>query len=317
MSQTPDERIAAIAEIQMACVARAQALTTGMTDRMIRRRLATGRWRRPHPGVYVLNGVPHSWAQDVWAAKLAAGPDAVVTHETALLLHGLREDRLPRYPVVLTVPHGQHHRIAGAVVHQIDDLGPHHLQELAGLAVSKPARAVVEIAATAGRRQLGALVDELVAGRHARLADISACLAELARPGKRGVATLAQVLDARGPGYVPPHSKLEGQLLSALKAGGLPPPIRQIRLPGRGPIEGLADAGYRDTQILLEADGRRWHTRVRDLRRDHERDAQASRAGWLTLRFMYETLMSEPSEVAAIVADVRRVRLDQLDRRAS
>ena len=317
MSHTPDARSAAIAEMQMGCLARAQALEVGVTDRMIARRLATGRWRRVHPGVYLVNGVPRSWTQDVWAAKLAAGPDAVVTHDTALLLHGLPDDRLPRYPVALTVPHGQHHRIVGAVIHQIDDLRPRHLDEVGGLPVSKPCRAVVEIAATAGRGHLGSVVDDLVAARQTTIAEISGCFAELARPGKRGVAKLAQVLDARGPGYVPPQSKLEAQLLAALAVGGLPPPTRQIPLPGRGPMEGVVDAAYREAQLLLEADGRRWHTRVRDLRRDHERDAQASRAGWLTLRFVYETLMAASGEVAATVAEVRRVRLGQLGRMAS
>jgi very-short-patch-repair endonuclease len=63
--------------------------------------------------------------------------------------------------------------------------------------------------------------------------------------------------------------------------------------------------------MLLEADGRRWHTRVRDIRRDHERDSEAARVGWVTLRFVYEQLVSAPDDVAATVADVRQVRLVQ------
>jgi very-short-patch-repair endonuclease len=69
--------------------------------------------------------------------------------------------------------------------------------------------------------------------------------------------------------------------------------------------------------MLLEADGRRWHTRIRDLRRDHERDAEVARAGWITLRFMHEQLVGAPGEVAATVADVRQVRLVQLAGKAA
>ncbi|MGH9113554.1 MAG: hypothetical protein ACRDZN_14850, partial [Acidimicrobiales bacterium] len=64
------------------------------------------------------------------------------------------------------------------------------------------------------------------------------------------------------------------------------------------------------------ADGRRWHTRIRDLRRDHLRDAEAARAGWQTLRFLYEEICESPGEVVATAADVRRVRSQQLDRQA-
>jgi very-short-patch-repair endonuclease len=81
-------------------------------------------------------------------------------------------------------------------------------------------------------------------------------------------------------------------------------------LPGRGVAEGLVDAAYRDARVLIEADGRRWHTRMRDLKKDHVRDAEAARVGWLTLRFLYEQIVHEPDEVCAIIADVRSSRLD-------
>ncbi|HKE76919.1 MAG TPA: hypothetical protein VKB57_25080, partial [Acidimicrobiales bacterium] len=49
-------------------------------------------------------------------------------------------------------------------------------------------------------------------------------------------------------------------------------------------------------------------TRVAALRRDHERDAEAARAGWQTLRFLYEQVVHHPADVCAVVADVRAVR---------
>jgi hypothetical protein len=98
-------------------------------------------------------------------------------------------------------------------------------------------------------------------------------------------------------------------MLAALHDAGLPPPQRQVALPGIGEIDGLVDAAYPDCRIILEADGRRWHTRVRDLARDHARDAQAARAGWQTLRFLYETIVHDPAGMCTTVADVRAVRL--------
>ncbi len=304
-----------LAGSQHGVISRSQPHQAGMTDRMIASRVHRGRWRRLSRGVYVVVGVPGSWHQDLWAGYLTVGGEAVVTHETALVLHGLDQRHVPRYPLTFTVAHGAHPRAPGSVVHQIGDLRPHHVSTVDGLPTSNPARAIVDLAATVGPRRLGDLVD-LTVDRLTSVARISVCVAEVARPGKRGLAKLGQVLDDRGPGYVPAQSELEGRLFGALAGGGMPPPLRQFPLPGRGAVEGCVDAAYPDVRLILEADGRRWHTRIRDLRRDHLRDAEAARAGWQTLRFLYEEICESPGEVVATVADVRRVRSQQLDRQA-
>jgi very-short-patch-repair endonuclease len=302
----PDARIARIASTQASTFSRAQALSVGFSETTMKRRVRTGVWDRVHPGVYRFSGAPPTWHAEIWAALLAVGPLATVTHETALRLHG--SDLVAPRPVTLTVPHGGHARVRGVFVHQIDDLRPHHVVSVDLLPVSGAARAIVEASATLGPRQLGRVLDELVFARRTSMAQVAGRLAEVARRGKPGVAKLAAVLDARSDGPVPAGSELERELCATLVGAGLPAPRRQTALPGPGPIEGLVDAAYPDCRVILEADGRRWHTRVEDLARDHARDAQAARAGWLTLRFLYETIVHHPDEVCAIVADVRAVR---------
>lgn len=310
--QTSEEQVLQQAARQAGCIARAQALQAGMTDSMIRHRLKRGRWRRPHPGVYTVVGAPEAWEQDVWAAVLAAGPDVAVSHQTALLLHGVPENLLPRYPIRLTAPRGDHHRIQGVAVHQMGDLSTRHVGVVHGLTVARPHRAMVDIAAQVNVRRLGALLDLLITERMTTLVAVATCLAEIARPGKHGVRTLGAVLEERGDGYVPPASVLEQRLMEVLTGAGLPEPQRQCELPGRGAISGLVDAVYRDARLVIEADGRRWHSRTEHMRRDRQRDAEAARAGWMTLRFLNEQIVYEPHEVAATVADVRRTRLAQL-----
>lgn len=95
---------------------------------------------------------------------------------------------------------------------------------------------------------------------------------------------------------------------------GLPEPVRQFPLPGHDLGQEFADLAYLDAMLLVEADGRRWHSRISDLRRDHARDAEASRAGWETLRFVYEEITAAPDQVGATVAAVRATRLAQLGR---
>lgn len=305
-----DAHAAEVASAQGGMISRQQAHGCGLSDAMIIRRVRTGRWQRIHAGVYAIAGPPGGWMSAVWAAYLAVGPPAVVSHETALLIHGVPDRTVPRHPVTYTVPHGRHHRIAGAMVHQLDDVLTHHTRRLpSGLVVGTPARAVVDVAATLRQRHLGDVVDEVIAARIASMGQIEACFAEVARAGKRGVHRLAAVLDDRGPGFVPATSKLEKALFGALADGGLPAPDRQVPLPGRGAIDGVVDAAYPDVRVVLEADGRRWHQRVRDMERDRLRDAEAARVDWLTLRFTYSRITGDPGEVADVVRDVRSTRL--------
>jgi hypothetical protein len=198
-------------------------------------------------------------------------------------------------------------------VHQTSYLPADHLTELGGLRTVSIERAVVDLAAvTKSHAHVGKILDRFIADGRTTSSRVGRCFDDLARPGRRGVRLVAAVLDERGPGYVPPASELERRLFDVIERARLPEPLRQLPLPGRGKVEGLADSGYLDARLLLEADGRRWHTRLEDFRADRERDAEASRAGWLTLRFAYEQLKSEPHEVGGAISATRAIRLQQL-----
>lgn len=305
-----DARLGLLARRQAGAFTFAQAIDLDYPSSTIGRRLASGSWKRLHPGVYTAGGSPHTRELELWAAVLAVGHDAVLTHESAAIAHGA--ERLPLHPLTLTNPHGRHHRIDGVLVHQIDDLIPAHRTKWNGLPVSTPARAVVELGATQGVDVIGRVADDFVRERRTSYAAIASVLAAVTRPGKPGIEKLAVVLDTRSDGYVPPASELERALFAALDAGGLPPPVRQLPLPGRDTVDGIADGGYPDALIVLEADGRRWHTRVEAARQDRERDARVVRAGWVPLRFVYEQIVDDPAGVCETVTETRERRLLQL-----
>ena len=312
--QGRDARLALLATRQAGAFTYLQATEIGFPHSTISRRIASGAWQRLHPGVYSAGGAHLSRQLELWAAVLAAGHGAVLSHESAAIAHGA--ERLPLHPITLTNPHGSHQRIEGVVVHQIDDLTSSHCTKWNGLPVSTPARAIVELGATQGAEVIGRVADDLVHERRTSYVAIASVLAAVARPGKPGIAKLAVVLDERSDGYVPPASELERSLFAALDAGGLPPPVRQLPLPGRDGIRGIADGGYLDALMVLEADGRRWHTRVEAARKDRERDARVVRAGWVPLRFVYEQIVGDPAGVCQAVAETRERRLAQLRRAA-
>lgn len=310
-----DARLVLIAGRQAGAFSYAQAVEAGFPHSTIGRRLGSGAWERRFPGVYVMGGTPAGREGDLWCAVLAVGGDVALTHETSALLHGA--EGLPLSPITLTARHGSHHRLGGLFVHQIDDLVTWHRTSVRGLPVSSAERAVVELGATQPERVVGRVADDLVRGRATTYDRIAAVLAQVARPGKPGVEKVARTLDERVGGYVPPASELERAFFSALEAGGLPAPIRQLPLPGRAPgLRGLVDAAYPDAQMVMEVDGRRWHTRMEASRADRERDAQVVRAGWVPLRFVYEQVVGHPGEVCATVRETRELRMRQLGRAA-
>ena len=73
---------------------------------MIKFRVRSGRWQQLHPGVYAtFTGGPGHSAQ-LWAAVLAAGPGAVLSHETAAELQRLADK--PAASIHVTVPRQRH-----------------------------------------------------------------------------------------------------------------------------------------------------------------------------------------------------------------
>jgi hypothetical protein len=301
-----DERIAALAATQHLCISRDQALALGASSALIQRRSRTRWWGRPHPGVYCLAPSPDPWLQRLWAARLAIGNPCAVSHATTAFLRGYpghpRPDELE-----FIAPHGTHQRVAGAFVHQIDDLRPHHVTtdwpRCPGLPVTTAARTVVDLAATISEVRLRIVITERVAANRLSLDAISVVLAEVARPGKPGVNRLARVLDTLC-GEATPSSVAEAAFFDLVRAYELPMPEWQVPLPGRGAVAGIVDGLFRSTRVIVEVDSRTWHGRFADLARDRVRDAEAARAGYLTLRILFEHIRSDPSWVAATLADV-------------
>ncbi len=301
-----DREIAELAARQYQLFSRGQVLIRGGTDSLIRRRYEAGHWLRAGPGVYSLPSARPSYLRSLWRAHLLAGPHSTVSHESAAAL--LDYTAFPRVPVVLTVPHPLHPRVAGATIHQISDLEPRWIWNLGDLPVTVPGRTFVDIAPFCSKARLGTALDDALTSGRVSQAAVARCLFDVLRPGKNGLEHLVALLEARGPGYVPPASELERLLFAALDEAGMDPPVRQFRLPGRGAIDGLVDAAYPAEKLILEADGRRWHTRMRDFPRDALRRNEAARVGWQTINFLWDELKHDPAGVADTVRDVRAQR---------
>ena len=307
---TVDALLYAFAIAQCGVFTRRHVLDLGGSDDLIRRRLRSGRWERVAPGVYRLAGSPPTWRQRLWIARFAVDPLAVVSHESAGALR--RWPGFAEGPVVLLVAHGAHPRVTGATVHQTRDLWMVDTEVIDGLPVTTPARTLLDLASTGtSKARLAAATDHAVTRREATYQQIQAELSAQARRGKRGIRLLTSVLDAR-LGEATPQSELERRHFELYDRFGGPRPVPQWPYPGREQVPGCADAGFPDALLAVETDGRKWHTRVADLKRDHHRDAEAARAGVQVLRLLFEDVVGDPHGTWSLVQETRRTRLGQL-----
>jgi very-short-patch-repair endonuclease len=297
-----DRAIEALARRQHGVFARHQALLLGASSSLIDRRLQAGTWIRLGAGVYALPGNPPTWRRQLKAAELSV-PGAAICGRPGCAVHRLTGFRPGRPEIV--VPEGSAGRNRFAIVRRYT---PDRLVTVDGIRVVTAAQALVDAASTVSTARLGRALDDLVIAEAAELDAVRArYLAALGRPGLGGLRAL---LDERGDSYVPTESELEVALRAMVADTSVPAVRWQAPLPWLRPaslqrVDGVID----EWRVMLEGDGRRWHTRVADFERDHERDLEAIRRGYVVARFTWAQLTSRPTWCAEGLLDTGKSRI--------
>lgn len=289
-----DAAVARLATRQHNVFSRKQVLAIGFTAPMVQRRRAAGRWTDEAPGVYGIAGGVPGWERRLMVAHLDLGPSSVVSHRSAGVLHGFAGMRPG--PPELTVP-PRAGRGGRWRVHQAR-LEAGERATVERVPTTSVERTVIDVAAVVPRDRLASVVHHLLSDR--RL-DLDRLAARVVIGRRAGAVALGAILDDLGPGEVPPASELEARLLAALRSGGLPDPVRQHPLPSLHE-PGRVDAAYPAARLIVEADGRRWHTRVADFARDRRRDIDAGLLDWTVVRFTWDDLVHQPAWVVTVVA---------------
>lgn len=278
---------------------RGQALDLGFTDGTIKRRVRTGSWVHLDRSVYALPGNPATWHGQCMAATLGEA-EAVVSGRAAAALHGFPGFRPGR--VQVTMPKSSNHRSRIAAVRQSDLIETTRVQRIPVITV---AQTLIEVARFFDDARYGLLVSDLVAKDRRVLTALRERYVDLARSRWPGIARVRAALDERGDGYVPPDSVLEDVLWRVLRTvPGLERGVQQARLPWRPAAKQRVDVLIPAWRLIIEADGRRWHTRVEDFERDHERDAEALARGYSTLRLTWHQLVRREPWVRDVLARV-------------
>jgi very-short-patch-repair endonuclease len=267
--RSADAVIFALAARQHGVVSRDELLRAGVSRRQIDRRLADGRLRALHRGVYLVGAVPSEFAYSK-AALLACGDEAALGCRTALWIWKLRTYPSLTNPWV-TVPPGRRIERPGIVITRAP-LSPCDVRIKHGMRVASPPRAVLDFAATASDKyELESLVAD---GHYRRLASEHELRAQIERnPGRPGVPLLRLVLDIEGG---PQRTRSDGErwLLRVL---------REQRISG---FEVNAKAAgwevdflWREQNFCIELDGWDGHSSRPAFEKDRRKWADLNLAG--------------------------------------
>lgn len=264
-----------------------------MTKREIETRLRNREWIRISRGVFRLASSPASRIGVLAVACISLG--AVVSHEAAAELLDLPLVR--RGLNVVTVAVRRTHEFAGVIIHQSTDLVDDHFTVVDGLPTTTVVRTLVDLAAVLDDRLIERVIDRCIAQRRTSIEELGSLVGEVSRRGKPGTAFLREYLQTRGADYIATESELEAKCLAAFREWGLPEPVLQHELPWRSAQRGRVDFAFVDEKILVEADGRMWHSTPESFDGDRKRDNYAQVAGWRVIRITWNMITRDPEDV--------------------
>jgi very-short-patch-repair endonuclease len=304
--ETPDRRIERLARSQHGCFNHDQAVALGCTQTMVHRRLDARRWLHLAPGVYALPSAPSSWERQYKAAELSAR-DASLCGLAAAKVHGLATFKVVRPEIV--VPYTTTTRNKLAVLHR--SLGVPTVS-VRGMRVTSVAQTLFDVLTRVRLDRLELAMDGALLERKTSVDDLAERRRAYDGSRKAGIAIWRALIDERSEdGWVPPESELEAALATVLRdLPGDPVVIRQITMPWWQAGAGRVDTLLPEWRTILEADGRRWHSRVHDFDADRWRDNVAQANGYRVLRFTHVHLTKRPDEVRDLILSVRRWSVD-------
>jgi hypothetical protein len=295
---------------------RRRLVAGGLSAYRVRTAIASGRWQEPLPGVVVGHSGPLTRLERWQAAVEYGGADVVLSHRSALAALGARVVELGLTPrpggvrgsyalppegglVEITAVHGRHLRSTGFVVVHQSRRPLERVLVVAGLPVTEPARAAVDVAVTVDRRQD---VDHVIADVLQRGLCTVPGLYEQARAlGRRCTPWLGDALADARRGM---RSVGESDLRRVVTLMDLPEPEWNAPVEtARGTF--FVDALWRRKRVAAEADGAQFHLSAADWASDIRRQNAIQGTGVSLFRFPVRRLRAEPyacgSELSAVL----------------
>lgn len=294
-----ERALAAVCRRQHGAVAIGQLQALGFSGTEVTRLVAGGAFTRRHRGVYLDGRAPIPPRGHLFAALLAAGPTAFLSHRSAGAVHGLRPVNVRQ--IELTVVANRTPKRDGLRIHRTTTVHPDEVRTIDSLRVSSVPRLLIELAPREPRAELDRLIAQAARRRSLDLDRIRQTLAR--HPRRPGIAELRAALAAYQPA---PDDKsgLEKAFADWLATlPDIPGPERNVKLAGRWEI----DFYWPAYSLAVELDGRPYHLLPADQERDRIKDVWLQRNAISVVRvteFRFE------HDRAGIEADLRHFLAD-------
>ncbi len=212
-------RVEALARSQHGLFTRKQALAAGLSATALARAKAE-KWRPMAWGVHRLRGVRPFYQQELQALCLRY-PGAVISHRSALWLHGRRYGPPPEASVLL--PSRAHLTSADATLCRRAPVHPEDVGRLEGLPVTLLPRTLVDLAQVLTLEELAIEADWAWREKACAPGAIEACL-ERSAAVRGGLTRLRRVIEDERLRGKPLESALEVRVWWALRRHRLPLP---------------------------------------------------------------------------------------------
>ncbi|MGE4427923.1 MAG: DUF559 domain-containing protein [Solirubrobacteraceae bacterium] len=296
-----DRVLAELATAQHGVVAGGQLRRAGLTPGAIRHRLRAGRLYVLFPGiaVYAVGHrvlTAHGW----WMASvLACGEGALLSHRAAGCLWGLLDGTPARTDVTLTRTPTT---LAGVHGHRTRTITAADRAEHDGIPCTSVPRTLVDLATLLDERRLDRAVRR---AEELRLYDRDAVEAMIARrrPGTRLLRGAVDALFRDTRDGIRTREELERRFLDLVRRHGFAIPATNVMVPTPW-SDWEVDAFWPGLRLIIELDGWSTHQDRESFRRDHERTADLSAAGYRVVRLDWDQVVRREDETVA--------RLDRL-----
>jgi very-short-patch-repair endonuclease len=275
-------------------ISREEVTDAGLSSRAIERMVASGELTKMLPGVYVLHGSPPSYMRRVVAAYKWAGPGAIMSHTTSASL--LQLDGIDRRLIEVSTP--RRLRSKKVVVHQRNTSDIPYLT-IEGISVARVEPTLLDLAVRLTPEALELALDSALRMGLTRYDRVKRYYEAVAGRGVRGSSRLGAMLRLREPCPRPHHSILEVDFRQLTRRERLPDARSQFPVQLRPGLLVHLDFAYPSEMLAIEIDSVRWHSGVRAIKWDNERQNLLVSLGWRVLRFEWNDVVHRPQIVAA------------------
>jgi very-short-patch-repair endonuclease len=310
-----DHRARSFMTDQHGLITTAQAHGLGLTANDVAHRVERGEWTWRTPRVLAGVAAAPSPHQALLTLVLDAGAGSALSHTDALThwgVGGLPSGR----PHVVRHRDRLDHKVRGATLHEVRFLPWEQVRMLEGIPVVQPSLALLQIAGLPSihTARLARAIDTAWNLRLVTYDTLKAVDRQMSRQGRRGLVRFRELVEERGPAYVPPASGLESRFAKILRDAGRPEMRRQIDCGSDARWIGRVDFRAVDCPLIAEVQSERFHHGLTAERDDMDRLAGLHQAGFVVVEIVEEHLFHSPAKVLAVV-DAGRQRA--LHRRAA